>query len=178
VTDWQPISVERIACSFCGQTRNKVGELFSGDDAWICAGCVRRLSERIEGLARWRAGIRSGEAAQLKVLETEHASETRTVRVSVPRSVEGRLTELWDTFRRRGNLEARTELMRYYAPLVGHVVDHVTIDQFGLLGTGTSGLATAIETYQPGSGESFESYAVRRIKWAVLEELEGLARDP
>lgn len=74
----------------------------------------------------------------------------------------------------------REEALRKYAPLVKYVVDKVaaglprTVDKEDLISTAIIGLYDALEKYDPKRGTKFETYAIWRIKGAVLDELRAL----
>jgi RNA polymerase sigma factor for flagellar operon FliA len=75
---------------------------------------------------------------------------------------------------------AKAEALRKYAPLVKYVVDKVastlpkSIDKEDLLHTAIIGLYDALEKFDAERGTKFETYAVWRIKGAVLDELRSL----
>jgi RNA polymerase sigma factor FliA len=75
---------------------------------------------------------------------------------------------------------ARAEALRKYAPLVKYVVDRVastlpkSIDKEDLIHTAIIGLYDALGKFDEGRGIKFETYAVWRIKGAVLDELRSL----
>ena len=71
----------------------------------------------------------------------------------------------------------RDRLVVNYSPLVRYVAGRVSgrtggpLDQEDLISTGLVGLLGAIETYDPGRGNKFESYAISKIRWSMLDEL-------
>jgi RNA polymerase sigma factor for flagellar operon FliA len=74
----------------------------------------------------------------------------------------------------------REESLRRYAPLVKYVVDRIatslpkSIEKEDLVNTAIIGLFDALEKYDPDRGTKFETYAIWRIKGAVLDELRSL----
>jgi RNA polymerase sigma factor for flagellar operon FliA len=74
----------------------------------------------------------------------------------------------------------REESLRRYAPLVKYVVDRIatslpkSIEKDDLVNTAIIGLFDALEKYDPDRGTKFETYAIWRIKGAVLDELRSL----
>lgn len=74
----------------------------------------------------------------------------------------------------------RTEALRRYAPLVKYVVDRIatglpkSIEREDLMNTAIIGLFDALEKFDPSRGTKFETYAIWRIKGAVLDELRSL----
>jgi len=75
---------------------------------------------------------------------------------------------------------ARAEALRKYAPLVKYVVDKISstlpksIDTEDLIHTAIIGLYDAVAKFDETRGTKFETYAVWRIKGAVLDELRSL----
>jgi RNA polymerase sigma factor for flagellar operon FliA len=75
---------------------------------------------------------------------------------------------------------AKAEALQKYAPLVKYVVDKIAstlpknIDKEDLIHTAVIGLFDALERFDEGRGTKFETYAVWRIKGAVLDELRSL----
>jgi RNA polymerase sigma factor FliA len=71
----------------------------------------------------------------------------------------------------------RDRLVVNYAPLVKHVAGRVLgrmtgpVDREDVLSWGIVGLLDAIETYDPGRRSKFESYAISKIRWSILDEL-------
>lgn len=74
----------------------------------------------------------------------------------------------------------RAESLRRYAPLVKYVVDRIatglpkSIEKDDLINTAIIGLFDALEKYDPSRGNKFETYAIWRIKGAVLDELRSM----
>jgi RNA polymerase sigma factor for flagellar operon FliA len=79
-------------------------------------------------------------------------------------------------------LERRAEVLRdrlvvNYSPLVKYAAGRVYARGPGLMrhedlySWGIVGLLDAIETYDPGRNTKFESYAISKIRWAILDEL-------
>lgn len=74
----------------------------------------------------------------------------------------------------------REASLRRYAPLVKYVVDRIatslpkSIEKEDLINTAIIGLFDALEKYDPKRGTKFETYAIWRIKGAVLDELRSM----
>lgn len=72
--------------------------------------------------------------------------------------------------------QLRDRLLINYSPLVKYVAGRVggrmtgTVDQEDFLAWGILGLLNAIETYDPDRGAKFESYAISKIRWSILDE--------
>lgn len=89
---------------------------------------------------------------------------------------------LWQRWRRDGDSEARRELLGRYLGLVHHaarevaprVRDAVSLDE--LVSAGSLGLLQAMDGFEPERGLAFSTFAMRRIRGAILDDLR--ARDP
>jgi RNA polymerase sigma factor FliA len=93
----------------------------------------------------------------------------------------GQLAQLRDEEPRRADVEKqanglRDRLVVNYSPLVKYVASRIsarmtgTVVQEDLVSWGVLGLLDAIETYDPGRRAKFESYAISKIRWAILDE--------
>ncbi|MBM3273645.1 MAG: FliA/WhiG family RNA polymerase sigma factor [Candidatus Sericytochromatia bacterium] len=89
----------------------------------------------------------------------------------------GDTAELWQQFTATGDKKIREKLILQYAPLVRYVVGRLavtlppTIDQEDLYGYGLIGLIQAVEKFTLDRGVKFETYAITRIRGAILDEL-------
>ncbi|MGH7524161.1 MAG: sigma-70 family RNA polymerase sigma factor [Gemmatimonadales bacterium] len=89
---------------------------------------------------------------------------------------------LWRRWRDHGDVEARRELLGRYLGLVHHaarevaprVRDAVSLDE--LVSAGSLGLMQAMAGFDIDRGLAFSTFAMRRIRGAILDELR--ARDP
>ncbi len=87
------------------------------------------------------------------------------------------MDEVWKEFRASGDPELRNRLVVQYAPLVKYVVGRVGVrlpghvDQQDLVSEGVIGLIDAIDRYDPGRQNRFESFAVHRIHGAVIDSM-------
>ncbi len=90
------------------------------------------------------------------------------------------LFELWEKYKKEGSEECREKLILHYAPLVKYVAGRVSsglpanIEYSDLVSYGIFGLIDAIEKYDPFRGIKFETYAISRIKGAIIDELRAL----
>jgi RNA polymerase sigma factor for flagellar operon FliA len=81
---------------------------------------------------------------------------------------------------KRGNDAARERIMLQYLPLVKNVAGRMamgfprSVELDDLISTGTIGLIEAIRNFDPQRGVKFETYAVPRIRGAILDELRAL----
>lgn len=87
---------------------------------------------------------------------------------------------LWTRFKRSGDASAREGLIINYSPLVKFVAGRVgvglprNVEQADLISYGMFGLIDAIDKFDPDRNIKFETYAVNRIKGAILDELRAL----
>lgn len=90
---------------------------------------------------------------------------------------ESGIEDLWADYKASGDPELRNRLLMQYAPLVKYVAGRVrsglpqTVDQADLVSEGIFGLADAIEKFNPELGLKFQTYAVPRIKGAIIDAL-------
>ncbi len=84
---------------------------------------------------------------------------------------------LWVEYKATGSGELRDQLILHYSPLVKYVAGRVAvglpqnIEQADLFSYGVFGLIDAITKFDLGRGYKFETYAIARIKGAILDEL-------
>src|SRR6187402_3298413 len=87
---------------------------------------------------------------------------------------------LWQEFKRTGDRGLRDRLILTYAPLVKYVAGRLGsglpahVDEGDLVSYGLLGLIGAIERYDPDREIKFETYAILRIKGAIIDELRSL----
>ena len=90
------------------------------------------------------------------------------------------IAELWRDYKEGGTSHARERLILHYSPLVKFVAGRVatklpaTIESADLISYGIFGLIDAIEKYEPERGFKFETYAISRIRGAIIDELRAL----
>lgn len=86
----------------------------------------------------------------------------------------------WLRYHRHGCPDARAKLLKKYLPLVRNVAGRMAIgfprsvELSDLINTGVIGLVEAFRNFDPGRGVKFETYAVPRIRGAILDELRAL----
>lgn len=91
--------------------------------------------------------------------------------------VEEGIRELWRTFKDTGDTAVRERLILHYAPLVKFVAGRVgvglpsNVEQADLVSYGIFGLIDAIEKYDLDRAIKFETYALQRIRGAIIDEL-------
>ncbi|HEY5172703.1 MAG TPA: sigma-70 family RNA polymerase sigma factor, partial [Acidimicrobiia bacterium] len=90
------------------------------------------------------------------------------------------IAELWRDYKEGGTANARERLILNYSPLVKFVAGRVAaglpqnIEQSDLVSYGIFGLIDAIDKFDPGRGYKFETYAISRIKGAIIDELRSI----
>jgi RNA polymerase sigma factor FliA len=90
------------------------------------------------------------------------------------------LEELWEGFKENGSQEAREQLIVHYAPLVKYVASRVAtglpanVEQADLVSYGIFGLIDALEKFDRSREIKFETYAIPRIRGAIIDELRSL----
>jgi RNA polymerase sigma factor for flagellar operon FliA len=87
---------------------------------------------------------------------------------------------LWASYKDAGLRETRDQLILHYSPLVKYVAGRVAVglpqnvEQSDLVSYGIFGLIDAIDKFDPARGFKFETYAIARIKGAILDELRSI----
>jgi RNA polymerase sigma factor for flagellar operon FliA len=90
------------------------------------------------------------------------------------------LAALWDDYKETNSPEARERLILHYAPLVKYVASKVatglpaSVEQADLVSYGMFGLIDGLEKFEPGRGNKFETYAIPRIRGAIIDELRAM----
>jgi RNA polymerase sigma factor for flagellar operon FliA len=90
------------------------------------------------------------------------------------------LRSLWRRLKEHNDQAARDRLVLHFAPLVKYVAGRMSsalpahIEEGDLISYGLLGLMNAIERFDPGRQIKFETYAVTRIKGAIIDELRSL----
>lgn len=90
------------------------------------------------------------------------------------------LQTVWAAFKSEGDEEARESLIVRYAPLVKYVAGRLSstlprnVEAADLVSYGVFGLIDAIDKFDLGRGIKFETYAIARIKGAIIDELRAL----
>jgi RNA polymerase sigma factor FliA len=99
---------------------------------------------------------------------------------ATPEKVEQGSTRLWSEFKRTGSRTLRNELIEHYSPFVKYVAGRVMaglprhFDEDDLISYGIIGLIDAIERFEPDRNLRFETYAIPRIKGAIIDELRSI----
>lgn len=86
----------------------------------------------------------------------------------------------WRRYRKSETEEMRQMLLNKFLPLVRNVASRMamgfprSVELPDLVNTGVIGLIEAFRNFDPGRGVKFETYAVPRIRGAILDELRAL----
>lgn len=86
----------------------------------------------------------------------------------------------WAQFRQDNDPQERQRLLEEYLPLVKNVAGRMamgfpkSVELSDLVNTGFIGLVEAMAKFDPARGVKFETYAVPRIRGAILDELRSL----
>jgi RNA polymerase sigma factor FliA len=108
------------------------------------------------------------------------AAYSPSVAANSSESFERDTQALWQEFRRTHDRALRDRLILTYAPLVKFVAGRLGaslpshVDEQDLVSYGLLGLIGAIERYDPDREIKFETYAIVRIKGAIIDELRSL----
>lgn len=87
---------------------------------------------------------------------------------------------LWAEYKKGRDQDLRDKLIIQYSPLVKYVAGRVgvglprNVEQSDLVSFGVFGLIDAIDKFDPARGYKFETYAIARIKGAILDELRSI----
>jgi RNA polymerase sigma factor for flagellar operon FliA len=90
------------------------------------------------------------------------------------------LRELWRRYKGSGSDRAREQLVVAYSPLVKYVAGRMSsglpahVEESDLISYGLIGLINAIERFDIEREIKFETYAITRIKGAIIDELRSL----
>lgn len=90
------------------------------------------------------------------------------------------IADLWVQYRDSNDETIRGQLIVHYASLVKYVAARVasglpnTVDQGDLVSDGMFGLMDAIEKFDLERGFKFETYAIPRIRGAILDQLRSM----
>lgn len=90
------------------------------------------------------------------------------------------VNRLWDRYKATADNDARERLILQYSPLVKYVAGRVSVglpnsvEHGDLTSYGLFGLIDAIEKFDIEKGFKFETYAIARIKGAIIDELRSI----
>ncbi|AXI81576.1 RNA polymerase sigma factor WhiG [Peterkaempfera bronchialis] len=90
------------------------------------------------------------------------------------------LDQLWRSYKSTGDGRLREQLILHYSPLVKYVAGRVgvglpaNVEQADFVSSGVFGLIDAIEKFDLDRAIKFETYAISRIRGAIIDELRAL----
>jgi RNA polymerase sigma factor FliA len=90
------------------------------------------------------------------------------------------LKDLWRRYKASGDERARERLVVAYSPLVKYVAGRMSsglpahVEEADLISYGLTGLISAIERFDLAREIKFETYAITRIRGAIIDELRTL----
>jgi RNA polymerase sigma factor for flagellar operon FliA len=139
------------------------------------------------------AGTAKAPGGARKAPKTAKAAKSKASSDSVPKrplggtatatktaDIPADLAQLWDEYKSERDPQARERLILHYAPLVKYVASRVatglpaSVEQADLVSYGMFGLIDGLEKFEPGRGNKFETYAIPRIKGAIIDELRAM----
>jgi RNA polymerase sigma factor FliA len=91
---------------------------------------------------------------------------------------------MWHSYIAKREPQMRERIIVQYAPLVKYVVGRLAlnlptvIDSDDVISYGTIGLIDAVERFDPSRGIKFETYAIARIRGAIIDALRQLDQIP
>jgi RNA polymerase sigma factor FliA len=94
--------------------------------------------------------------------------------------IDAELARMWVSYKESGAADLRDRLIVHYSPMVKYVAGRVGvglpahIEQSDLVSYGIFGLMDAIEKYDLERTIKFETYAISRIRGAILDELRSI----
>jgi len=93
---------------------------------------------------------------------------------------DGGTARLWVEYKKSGERRLRDQLIVLYSPLVKYVAARVAVglpqhvDGADLVSYGIIGLIDAIDRFSPDRQVKFETYAIPRIRGAIIDELRAI----
>ncbi len=116
---------------------------------------------------------------RIPVPESEVLDEA-TIAAQEAKANAAALQQLWATYKSNGERQFRDRLILHYAPLVKYVAGRVrsglpnNVDSADLVSYGMFGLIDAIDKFDIERQIKFETYAINRIRGAIIDELRSL----
>src|SRR3954462_15977511 len=123
---------------------------------------------------------RVGETRSVTDVAADDAENAAARNAADAASVEAAIAELWREFKDTADQRLRERLILHYSPLVKYVAGRVgvgltpNIEQADLVSYGIFGLIDAIEKFDISRAIKFETYAISRIKGAIIDELRAI----
>jgi RNA polymerase sigma factor for flagellar operon FliA len=142
----------------------------SGDDSAVIAGEPDADAPEPE----------ADDIVDLAALDALDLTPTDDEKVAAKADGDAKLRELWEDFKATGAQPLRERLIIHYSPLVKYVAGRVgvglppNIEQSDLVSYGIFGLIDAIEKFDLDRAIKFETYAINRIRGAIIDELRSI----
>jgi len=120
------------------------------------------------------------EAAATALLDAIDLTPTEDEKAAAAAESDAALRSLWENFKATGDSALRERLILHYSPLVKYVAGRVgvglppNIEQADLVSYGIFGLIDAIEKFDLERAIKFETYAINRIRGAIIDELRSI----
>jgi RNA polymerase sigma factor for flagellar operon FliA len=120
------------------------------------------------------------EAAANALLDQIDLTPTEDEKAAAAAESGAALRTLWEAFKASGDSALRERLILHYSPLVKYVAGRVgvglppNIEQADLVSYGIFGLIDAIEKFDLERAIKFETYAINRIRGAIIDELRSI----
>ena len=142
---------------------------------------MSELTPERDAAAR-HGGVAVEETGAVAVGQTgpQAPEEPSTPAPAAPPAGDEALQTLWADFKASGDTRLRERLILHYSPLVKYVAGRVgvglppNIEQSDLVSYGIFGLMDAIEKFDLERGFKFETYAINRIRGAIIDELRAI----
>jgi RNA polymerase sigma factor FliA len=121
-----------------------------------------------------------GDSRSVTDVAADDAEAAAAEKAAEAASVEAAIAQLWREFKDTGDQRLRERLILHYSPLVKYVAGRVgvglppNIEQADLVSYGIFGLIDAIEKFDISRAIKFETYAISRIKGAIIDELRAI----
>ena len=127
-----------------------------------------------------KSGAKTAAKVRAKSAKSVKSAQPFDSTITIPPHVDDELGRHWHGFKSTADDESREKLILHYAPLVKYVASRVatglpaSVEQADLVSYGMFGLIDALTKFEPGRGNKFETYAIPRIKGAIIDELRAM----
>ena len=141
----------------------------AGVDGVVAPGVDGVVPPAVDGVARAAGPGQRGRVSRPRPPEDDES-----------RAADAALRQLWVDFKAEGTQPLRERLILHYAPLVKYVAGRVgvglppNIEQSDLVSYGIFGLIDAIEKFDIERAIKFETYAISRVRGAIIDELRAI----
>ncbi len=127
-------------------------------------------------VATAKKASRSTASAKANEVESGQSAAKSAERAAADEVMAG----LWRRYKETGDAELRERLILHYSPLVKYVAGRVgiglppNVEHADLVSYGIFGLIDAIDKYDLDRAIKFETYAIARIRGAIIDELRSI----